>query len=347
MSRYRKYFKLIIIQLLIAVFVCLNTSNFIAGISYVNDYHDYLTTTNTIDCVAYATIGTDQLIASFDKSDKDYLLRRQLSQYVTGICFKGDQFQPEIIEGRNFNEDDFKNKSEVALVSEQFKDYIEVIDGKSYYRDFDTLFEVVGVYRQREGIIYEDSYIYLNMTSVDLNVYLTENSEGYYSFEIDSKLSTEETLSIIKSMRCKYSFIYASALDVIIDILSKQTLNVYFFIIIVLLLLFNEIFIIRQWLLTQRKECYVRYLAGADIGDIRFLFYRRFLKLSLFSFIGGLIIFLLSTWLYKWSIFEYFSYSLPSFISMFVIMSLLTLIGIINIYSCSKELSFVDGKVQL
>lgn len=89
-------------------------------------------------------ITTAQLITNFQVGD-DFIVNR-----IIGVT-KGFNIEKyDIIEGRNFTQEEKCSNKKIAIIGNNLKKYVVKVDDKSYIKVFDENYEVVGIMRDSE-----------------------------------------------------------------------------------------------------------------------------------------------------------------------------------------------------
>lgn len=116
------------------------------------------------------SVMNEQVNFSIDSisTDDEYVLYRNIAndynEIVRGIYETSDLFgfSKYIETGRFFDANDFDSHAKVTVIGSEMVDLTFTQDGRRYYGYEDTLYEVIGIFRQMESDL--DYAVYLNLT---------------------------------------------------------------------------------------------------------------------------------------------------------------------------------------
>ena len=123
---------------------------------------------------------TKDLISYCESKGGDFILYEENFQISGGkaLYLSGNtSFKPEIVEGRSFTEEDFKNHRPVAIISDTDRvvDKCILRDGREYYLHENNEYEVIGKFKELYHVYPDqeeyDALYFVNMaTSFDANL---------------------------------------------------------------------------------------------------------------------------------------------------------------------------------
>lgn len=174
----------------------------------------------------------------------------------------------ELVSGREFDGTDFELYKNVAIISEDLVQYVFYQDSKEWITLDNGSYEVIGVFRLKENSIYKNATAFLNIVSEN---YLTLGNQVEGKYYLDTPTKNNDILQKINSL---YSIIenenifnksYKERFELTKDMIIIP-INILFtgFLFIVL----SIIYITSMWLLSLRKEIYIRRLSGATCKNI-------------------------------------------------------------------------------
>ena len=193
---YRAKF-LIIIYSLVAMLLSLGS---MAYVKHLNDYKDFeqLSSDYVVGTITCADEGPDlrgALLQAAEKCSESFLLAADFTgvrafavYYTEASCFP-----LRLTEGRLFDEEDFQEKKNVALVSLSTRERCVDKGGRIWWDYGGTLFEVVGVYKDTNSFGDRTPDCYLNLTAQTLDTSI------FCSFIFDAGTDTADDFDAIKN----------------------------------------------------------------------------------------------------------------------------------------------------
>lgn len=157
---------------------------------------DYLSM-NHISFILDSDNGNEKFvnhIMDFLEDESFYLHQKTNNGYSWVISYNKD-FPTKIRSGRKFNNDDYYEKRNVAMVSEVMYDSVYKQENKMYIDINGNQFEVIGIFEYEVNKVHPQSEIYLNMTS-----YAYDNSHNSNRFDIDCDEKTTVFFKIFKKI---------------------------------------------------------------------------------------------------------------------------------------------------
>ena len=305
-----------------AVMVVLCLSNFIEAYSMVdqpadqmsNSYVEFSILTNQVDYETNNNINTLKELINFINNDsKSYLFFKE-NDLTNGkaVYFRNMDFSPKLIDGRSFNETDFKNHTNTILISKDVLDQTFEKNGKTYYIVENNAYEVIGVYEKSSNKINVDSDYYLNMLSAN-NLQVHENMiAGLY--QLDAANQTDQivkNLSMVLPIEINDKSKSNSFLDKMQKTLSTQAISVFPILLVALMVLLNTISITSNWIGRRKKEIAIRWLCGATKEDIKRLLFFEYIIITTLCFLIGFILAYIISRVNMW-IFIGFDFSLTT-----------------------------------
>ncbi|WP_270526382.1 ABC transporter permease [Longibaculum muris] len=259
------------------------------------------------------------LINEIKSKNQSFILTKNTDYGYSWIMNYNQNIPFKITNGRCFNNDDYLNKKNVALVSSKNVDSLYKIDNKKYIDINNTPFEVVGIFQYEENKIYPNSEIFLSMSSPSF----INSINGKYNLDCN-----KNTMDIFESINCLYKvkklkscveMNWFERINLIVDAQSFS-IKIYLSILLVIVILqtLNCFFFIKE----KKNESYVRIICGATIKDLIIKYLYEYLTILILT--NVLIIFIVS--------FFKLSFSTMIFcMSINVIFSSITMIIIMNI----------------
>lgn len=261
-------------------------------------------------------VTVKDLIDFCKKRDESLLIYRN-AEFTGGkevYLSTSASFKPDITEGRNFTEEDFKNQKPVAIVAND-EDMIKkciIRDGKEYVLHENNEYEVIGKfnrpsvkYLQRDGIpsgyyIYNASYFVNMAASFDVN----PSTPLYGDYTIDAKGKSIEFLNDFKTLAREINpgiTIDMKVLESVVPVSNSQRLLrainyegsiqvIFMCFIICFLLLLNFTVITNYWVEGRTKEISERLDSGGKLTSIRNIMLRDYLILVTTGYLVGLFL---------------------------------------------------------
>ena len=258
----------------------------------INQVSDSPNPVRTKDLVEYFSLhGSGVLIY------KDYPISNGKAVLLSGKT----NFNPDIVEGRSFQQEDFVQQEPVALIAEEFRNRCVDRDGESYFLHENIEYRVVGIFKTQASRKYaawgdtSGAMYYVNMSAlVGNNLEIPLNG----SFAIDA---------IEKSMDVYDDFVlYANQINPDLNLRAeinmsstsqnlmqsiKNTFIVIFALALTAFLVFLNVFSTTYyWLEGRFKELAVRIMSGGTMFRIRCLLLRDYLLIVTIGYFLGLII---------------------------------------------------------
>ena len=259
-------------------------------------------------------------LTDFCKERDESLLIYRNVEFTGGkeVYLSGNtSFKPDIVEGRNFAEEDFENQKQVAIIADD-EDMIEtciIRNGKEYILHENNEYEVIGKfnrpsveYLQRGAIpagyyIYDASY-FVNMAAsfdIDPDVPL------YGDYTIDAKGKSTEFLNDFKTVAREINpdiTVDVKKLELAVPVDNSQRLLrvlrainyqdsvqvAYICFITCFLLLLNFGAITNYWVSGRTEEIAGRVNSGGKLTSIRNIMLRDYLILVTLGYLAGLLL---------------------------------------------------------
>lgn len=223
-------------------------------------------------------------------TDAEFALYRnvadEFNEIVRGIYENGDLFgySKYIENGRFFDRNDFDNHAEVAVIGSDMLELTYTQDGRRYYGYEDTLYEVIGIFRQTDSDL--DHTIFLNLT-VLLD---SENDYGLYYVDSLNKTTVDAIIQKIEetaigsytTSKVKYE---SKATNIGLGYENSTLL-----ICAILSVVFNLIITLIYFAIQKKYTSAVQKLCGMTQKDLVFEYGIRIIGMVIMSFVLMLII---------------------------------------------------------
>jgi hypothetical protein len=223
---------------------------------------------------------------------------------VKKVYLIGDtEFNPEIIAGRSFIDEDFKKRRPVAIIndSEWINRRILLRDGREYLWHENNEYEVIGRFRRKtwKNYIereYYDASIFVNMNAL----FEAQELPLLGSFSIDAGRESPALISGLKEkVKSINPDIYIqeiekSRVDDIMAMLATAVKRSFNFLLILIytafLILLNISTITNYWIEGRNKELAIRMLSGGKRSNIRMLILREYLLIVSLAYASGVLL---------------------------------------------------------
>lgn len=296
-----KSVQLIAVAIAISILITLCLSNVVEAYKLVqvpangltNNYFD-ISIGEYRDKIVNNNLTLPDLLEFLNKQNTDILLLKETSMKVFGVYAVNHKFRPNIISGRTFSKEDFQNKTNTILISEELINKCINQNGKKYYLYDTNYFEVIGVYKKSNNPINQDAIAYFNLSTKNLKtINVIYDNYIYGNFQIDADRNTPRIVKEIDNylgVKVTRSNIDNTFIDKLQKTLSAQGISIIPIILIMLLILLNSINIASNWIENRKKEITIRRLVGATNNKIAFMLFKDFMLLITLSYIPALLI---------------------------------------------------------
>ena len=245
-----------------------------------------------------------------------------------GVYFNEESlFKLNIIDGRNFNENDFLNNTNTVLISDEIINKCIIENGNKYILHNNNYYEVIGVYEKSNNKINLDSDYYFNLLAEN-NINNLNMLNG--TFILDTNKENSEaiinSLKTLGNIEINESEISNTFIERIEKTLSVQAINLTPIVLIVILIFLNTIGITTKWIEDRKNELRIKALLGANYNRLKAMLFKEYLCITIISFlIGYFIAYIISYFDFK--IFVGFRFSIITCIGTFIIIFILGLIS--------------------
>ncbi|MGI6123968.1 MAG: ABC transporter permease [Acetivibrionales bacterium] len=243
--------------------------------------------------------GNDPVIELIDHYNTDFVLFKDYPiNAAKGIYFKGaDIFQPDIVEGRNFNKADFEQKTKTVLINEQKLSNCFYENDKRFIFFENEKYEVIGVFRNEMSTylfsVVQATDYYFNLAAIQAN---KKNSFYMGSFLLDAGGETAQICDALKRFIQQRNEnlnveLHATNLDMfkaMKNVMQSRYPIFASFILAVLLLCLNIFSATTYWLSGRKSEISIRRLTGATMKKVGSLLYKDYLFLTTLGYLFGL-----------------------------------------------------------
>lgn len=279
-----------------AVMVVLCLSNFIKAYSMVDDPADLLSN-SYMDFSVVSGVKINSEITNLEvftdyineNSNSFILYKENIMTKGKALYFKNAEFKPNLIDGREFNESDFKNNTNTIMISSDVQDKVIEKEGKKYYTVENDLYEVIGVYQKSKNKINIDSNYYYNMLASNN---LDQNSNllsGLYQLDgFDSTHSLLMNMTTLLPIEVHENQTANTFFEKLEKALSTQAINVFPLFLIIVMVLLNTTGITINWIEKRKKEIAIRRLCGATKSEIKKMLIKEYILLTSGCFVVGL-----------------------------------------------------------
>ncbi len=232
---------------------------------------------------------TDMLEFILAKTD-GFRLQKLTDRGYSWVFISDYSFDFELLRGREFVENDFKIYKNVAMVSEKLSQDTYYYNNIEWIDLDNSTYQVIGVYKLKENSIYKNSEAFLNIISENY-ISLGNQIEGRYYLDKYNKKKDimgqiNEWCSIIENDNIfdkSFKERYVLTKDAVVIPLAIIFLGLMFIILFI-------IYITSLWLISLKKETYIRRLCGASFKDIIYWILTKYFKFIFISFLTASII---------------------------------------------------------
>lgn len=250
-----------------------------------------------------ATVKTKDLIDYCKSRDDNFILYKdyQMTQ-GRAVYLSGDTlFSPELVEGRNFTQEDFEKQTPTVLIAEVLNNRCILKEGKQYFLHENNEYQVIGKFRRgpyRQYVEQDkfDATYFVNITaSFDTNLNAMLNGD----YTIDAKEKSIEFLKGFASLARQinpYIRIDVKKATIVnntqklIQAFNNSIKFVTVFILTAFLVLLNIFNITNYWIEGRKKELSIRMLSGSRASNIRRMMLLDYLLIVTIGYGFGLLI---------------------------------------------------------
>lgn len=249
------------------------------------------------------------------------------------VFFKGKlNKKPPILTGRFFDESDFGKNKNLAVVGKVFQQVLIKEDGKEYYYDGKTKYEVIGVLGDSKMKTTEDYLIYINLDSI-LNKDGLSLKGDYY---IDAGEKTSDILANIKQIYTNKQMDFKEEKEEespLGNLLFSENGNVKLVVQIVIIFILNTVCVTEHWIKNRKNEIGIKRAMGSTKLKISISILKELLLTSTISFILGYLVYIFVAYLQDGYIHYYFKSVIVSYV-ICIISVLIT--SLVPIYRANK-----------
>lgn len=238
------------------------------------------------------------MVSHVKKSGIDFNLMKTNNKNITGVYSTKGNLPINIIEGRNFSAEDFKENNYVMLLSKSEVSNCIVKNNKKYYSVGSTPYEVIGIY----DIDTRYSKGFYNILAEEVpheKGSISENLIGDYFLETDKIDNIDNLLNEFCTISVdKLSDSNMSDLDYLFDAIKNSSSITIILEVIALIQFLNFMIFGTNWINSRKREINVRMLNGATYPKIRRLFQIQlffityityFISFGIYSIISGIV----------------------------------------------------------
>lgn len=332
--------QVIIINMFISILIVLCFANLVEAFNMTGKYADNLSESY----LKFSIIsdkdkeGNEQklsdLIKRLNNENKDYYLHKEAESNIVGIYSNNKSFTPKLISGRGFEKNDFLNKTNTILVSEDILKECYIVDNKQFYVYNNLIYEVIGIYKRSNNKVNIDAKAYYNLNSRNI----TDSANfivGTYSYDSEAEVNISDNLNDLEYKIIEHN---NTLLNRIGKAISSQEASVYSIILVIIMVIINSINISSSWIDSRKKELFVRIICGATDEKIKMLLYKDYILILTIAFFPALIISYMLTFI-DLDIFIGFDFSIYTVLFSYFIVLIIGLITnqiMLKIYKKSK-----------
>lgn len=262
-----KYLHIFVVFFAITLFTSLSISTFQSIITDTITNKGYIDE-NYIACNITGTenIASKELLDVLKNNSEIYLEKNNLNAGAyTGKAIYSNQSinnSPNIIEGRYFDEEDFKNNKPVAIVGKELFNSINTSSNKKYFQYENIKFEIIGVsgYKNRSSL--GDYSFYIN-----LNGYISESKSNISLLDciINSNKSLNNLISLLKNKSDKVEYKIDKKMDnnIVDSILVNGNKVLGLFSLVIIMIFINVFNITLQWVEEKKRSIGIKKALGA------------------------------------------------------------------------------------
>lgn len=217
------------------------------------------------------------LITTINSNFASVRLQKQTNKGYTPIYANGMSLGMDLVDGREFTENDYALNRNVALISAEYELNVYTENNKKYISIDNNPYEVIGIFIKDENSIWQESNVFINMLSEN---YMFSDAEIKGRYFLDS--NTDIDNSILKKYnfglnKTVYEFNFSERIDLVKSsfFLPCTVMLLAFF-----LLLLSRLFTFSLWLISQKKTIFVKYICGGTKTKISNGLYRDWMFLS-------------------------------------------------------------------
>lgn len=288
-------------MMIIGLLIILCLSNFVEAFKMVNvpangltkNYFDF-SIGEFRDKIDQNNITLPDMLNFLKNQKSNIILFKKSDTKIFGVYTVNKQFEPNIILGRTFTQEDFNNGTNTIIINQKLKDKCIDKNGKKFY-EFDTnYFQVIGIFKPNNNNINKDALAYYNLASKKIiSKNLIYDNYIFGEFEIDAGDKTKEIVKrlddycIVKITR---SVRDNSFKEILQKTISSQSLTLFPVTLIIFLIILNSISVSSNWIENRKKEIFIRRLVGATEKRIAIMLFKDFFLISTSSYIVALLL---------------------------------------------------------
>lgn len=228
-------------------------------------------------------VSLSNVIEDIKSIQPSFILHKETEYGYSWIINSTQDIPVQMIEGRYFSDEDYQMKRDVAIVSDKAINNIYEERGRKLINIDNNEFNVIGIYKYKENKVFQNSEVYLNMSSH----YFSNKSDNLLGkYNLDCGKNTEITFESIKNKYGLQKVVNEIELNgiermnLILDIQSfSKSIYVYIILIVIVVHVFSSLLFTKD----SKKESYVRLLCGATINDVLFKLWKDYLRVVILS----------------------------------------------------------------
>lgn len=295
-----KSIQLMLVVMAIGVLVTLSLSNIVEAFKMLgipangltNNYYAF-SVGECRDKIIKNNILLVDMLNFLEKQNTAIVLLKETDMKIFGVYAVSRRFEPDIVSGRTFSEDDFENKTTTIVISEDLINSSIEKNGTKFYRHDTIYFEVIGVFRRSANTVNQDALAYFNLATEELKtINIIYDNHIFGNFQIDAGQKTTEIVKKLDdyiTVEVTRSAIDNTFTERLQKTLSTQRLSLSPIVLVIALMLLNSIDISSNWIENRKKEIFVRRLVGATNQAISLMLLRDFMVIVTLSYIPALV----------------------------------------------------------
>lgn len=228
-----------------------------------------------------------EFVSCLNSEYTQFRLQKQTGKDYAGVYLKNCDMKLELVEGREFCKDDFEKNKDVVMISERCLKNTYKEGNKRYIVIEKNVYEVIGVFSQKENPINENTDIFINMLSEQF-ANTTHEIAGKYYFDCEQELNNQ--------IQDKYEI---KENDTIYDMgilkhlkLVKDTMFISWNVVLcgIIFLILSLLFLFIIWLMGEKEIILANYICGATRKQVFFLVLKKWMLINLAAIIVSMVL---------------------------------------------------------
>lgn len=261
---------------------------------FVNQWNDtYSTvdglTTNYKDIVVNISSKCNAMDLVGDINSKGFAFRiqRQNNKGYTPIYSKNITLALNLVEGREFDCDDYEQHRNVAIISTEYLNNVYIENGEKYISVDGDLYEVVGVFEKEKNLVNDNTNIFINMLSDN---YLFSNEEVNGRYLVDSNVKMDDLIIMENPVGQNKTVFELSTRERINLVLDTVFISYKILVLGIVFVVVSWLLSFIMWLVSGKKKNMIHYICGGTEGKILKKMYFSWMGMSIPGKIATLVI---------------------------------------------------------